>query len=63
MKRILITGGAGFIGLNTVKYALSIGLKVSVLDSFENAVISKHALQNLGVHVFEFNIENSLGLE
>tara|TARA_Y100000287_G_C14224143_1_gene357969 strand:+ start:13 stop:951 length:939 start_codon:yes stop_codon:yes gene_type:complete len=63
MKRILITGGAGFIGSNTVKYALGIGLNVSVLDSFENAVISKHALQKLGVNVLELNIENSQGLE
>lgn len=63
MNRILITGGAGFIGSNTVKYALSIGLNVSVLDSFENAVISKHALQKLGVNVLELNIENSQDLE
>ena len=63
MKRILITGGAGFIGSNTVKYALGIGLNVSVLDSFENAVISKHALQKMGVNVLELNIENSHGLE
>ena len=63
MKRILITGGAGFIGSNTVKYALGIGLNVSVLDSFANAVISKPALQKLGVNVLELNIENSQGLE
>lgn len=63
MKRILITGGAGFIGSNTVKYALSIGLNVSVLDSFDNAVISKHALQKLGVNVLGLNIENSQDLE
>ncbi|MGB1522773.1 MAG: NAD-dependent epimerase/dehydratase family protein [Candidatus Poseidoniaceae archaeon] len=63
MKRILITGGAGFVGSNTVKYALGIGLNVSVLDSFENAVVSKHALQKLGVNVLELNIENSQNLE
>ena len=63
MKHILITGGAGFIGSNTVKYALGIGLNVSVLDSFENSVISKHALQKLGVNVLELNIENSQDLE
>ncbi|MGB1633045.1 MAG: NAD-dependent epimerase/dehydratase family protein [Candidatus Poseidoniaceae archaeon] len=63
MKRILITGGAGFVGSNTVKYALGIGLNVSVLDSFENAVISKHALKKLGVNVLELNIENSQDLE
>ena len=62
MKRILITGGAGFIGSNTVKHALDIGLNVTVLDSFENAVISKHALQKLGVHILELNIENSQAL-
>ena len=63
MKHILVTGGAGFIGSNTVRYALDKGLTVSVLDSFENAVISKLELLELGVHVHELDIQNCLAIE
>ena len=58
MKHILITGGAGFIGSNTVRYALDKGLTVSVLDSFENAVLSKDVLLELGAHVLELDIQD-----
>ena len=63
MKHILVTGGAGFIGSNTVKYALDKGLTVSVLDSFENAVMSKDDMLELGAHVFELDIQDSRALE
>ena len=63
MKHILVTGGAGFIGSNTVIYALGKGLTVSVLDSFENAVISKLELLELGVHVHELDIQNRQAFE
>ena len=33
MKTLLITGGAGFIGTNTVDYFASAGWKVIVLDN------------------------------
>lgn len=33
-KRILITGGAGFIGINAVSYYLKIGYEVLILDNF-----------------------------
>ena len=58
MKRILVTGGAGFIGSNTVRYALDRGLTVSVLDSFEHAVLSKDDLLELGAHVLELDIQD-----
>ena len=63
MKHILVTGGAGFIGSNTVRYALGKGLTVSVLDSFENAVISKLELLELGVRVHELDIQNFQAIE
>ena len=63
MKHILVTGGAGFIGSNTVRYALNKGLAVSVLDSFENAVISKTDLIELGAHVLELDIQDPRVLE
>ena len=63
MKHILITGGAGFIGSNTVQYALKLGLKVTVLDSFENAAVSKDFLENLGVNILEMDIQDRQSLE
>ena len=63
MKHILITGGAGFIGSNTVQYALEKGVMVTVLDSFENAAISKDSLEKLGVYVLEMDIQNRQSLE
>jgi len=63
MKHILVTGGAGFIGSNTVRYALEKGLAVTVMDSFENAVISKHELLDLGVDVHELDIQNRQALK
>ena len=63
MKHILITGGAGFIGSNTVQYALKLGLKVTVLDSFENAAVSKDFLEKLGVNILEIDIQDCQSLE
>ena len=63
MKHILITGGAGFIGSNTVQYALKLGLKVTVLDSFENAAVSRDFLENLGVNILEMDIQDCQSLE
>jgi len=34
MKKILITGGAGFIGINSAEYFLNKGWQVFVLDNF-----------------------------
>ncbi len=38
MKKILITGGAGFIGLNLSKILLEKGFKVYVIDNFKRAI-------------------------
>jgi len=44
MKKILITGGAGFIGINTAEYFLRKGDKVTILDNFSR----KGSRDNLG---------------
>ena len=37
MKKILVTGGADFIGSHTCSVLLEKGYKVFVIDSFENS--------------------------
>ena len=36
MKKILVTGGSGFIGSNLIKKLLSYNYKVNCLDIYEN---------------------------
>ena len=43
MMKVLVTGGAGFIGSHTCLVLLEKGYKVNVIDSFENS--SPKALQ------------------
>jgi len=42
MKKILITGGAGFIGINSAKYFLDKGWAVFVLDNFSRSGSEKN---------------------
>ena len=43
-KKILVIGGAGFIGCNTVKYYLRKGVKVIVLDNFSRRGSKKNIM-------------------
>ena len=63
MTHILITGGAGFIGSNTVQYALNLGFDVTVLDSFENAVFSEEELRNLGAKILNIDVREKEKIE
>ena len=46
MKKILVTGGAGYIGIHTVYSLLEAGYFVIILDSLKNS--SYEAINNLG---------------
>lgn len=42
MKKILVTGGAGFIGTNLIKRLLSEGHVVASLDNYDSGLVSNH---------------------
>ena len=57
--KILITGGAGFIGKHLVKYLLEKGENVSILDNFSNSDKKSTILfEKNGVKIFEGDITN-----
>ena len=47
IKKILITGGAGFIGLNLANKLARIGYEVVIADNFERAVQDKFLKESL----------------
>ena len=67
MARLLITGGAGFIGSHTCVVLLSAGHELVVLDNFDNS--SPQALQRVAelggrpVHVVEGDIRDEIILQ
>ena len=59
MTNVLVTGGAGFVGIPTVRALQLRGFDVSVLDSFGVAPRERIALLNgMGVRVIEADIRN-----
>ena len=59
MKRILITGGAGFIGTNTAEYFLKKGNKVTLLDNLSRrgSDLNLGLLKNSGFKFEFYNID------
>ena len=60
MKKILVTGGAGFIGSHTCVLLLEKGYEVIVFDSFQNSSIS--ALDNVK-QIIKLNSSNKPNLK
>ena len=42
MKKILVTGGAGFVGSNLIKLLLEKGHKVTSLDNYDSGTMKNH---------------------
>jgi len=42
MKKILVTGGAGFIGVNLIKRLIAEGHRVVSLDNYDSGLKSNH---------------------
>ena len=65
MKRILVTGGAGFIGSHLCRRLLELGNKVICLDNFFTGAIQNVAVikDNPNFEVIEGDIENSIDIK
>lgn len=59
MKNVIITGGNGFVGSNTVKYFLDKGVNVLSLDRGENSSFRDENLRYVQCDVF--NVEEMIG--
>jgi len=63
MVKVLITGGAGFIGSNLAKQCRDIGLEVSVLDNLSTGFQENlEALEGLGVEVHIGDVRDRVAL-
>jgi len=58
-KRVLVTGGAGFIGRHLVKRLVLMGCDVTVVDNFERNSISPKKLKDLGVKIWNPDLRYS----
>ncbi len=64
MKKILVTGGAGFIGSEFVRQAIGLGYSIIVLDSISYAGDKKRLLDAAGRIVFhKVSISNALAVD
>jgi UDP-glucose 4-epimerase len=59
MKKVLITGGAGFIGFHLTKKFLKEGYKVDLVDNFKRGVLDfdlKNILKNKNIRLIKSNL-------
>ena len=56
MRKVLVTGGAGFIGTNLVRALINSGKEPRVLDDFSTGLTAN--LRNLEVEVYEGSLED-----
>ena len=61
-KRVLVTGGAGFIGSETVKQLLNQGALVTVFDNFSSGKMHYLPKQNNNLNIIKGDITNELAV-
>ena len=61
-KRVLVTGGAGFIGSETVKQLLNQGALVTVFDNFSSGKMHFLPKQNKNLSIIKGDITNELAV-
>ena len=61
-KRVLVTGGAGFIGSETVKQLLNQGALVTVFDNFSSGKMHYLPKQNKNLSIIKGDITNELAV-
>ena len=52
MKKILIIGGAGFIGINAARYFLKKGSQVTIFDNFSRRGTEIKGAERIDLEVF-----------
>ena len=60
MKKIIVTGGAGFIGANLCKELISLGHQVFSIDNYSTGLFDNHVR---GVYYFNLDIKDDKNLE
>jgi len=60
--KIIVTGGAGFIGYHVVKYLHSRGYKIKVIDNFSRAFFSEKLKKIHGIEIKQIDIRDKFML-
>jgi UDP-glucose 4-epimerase len=58
-KRVLVTGGAGFIGSHIVEKLVSLGAKVTILDNFSTGLLSNIQSVVHAVNIFHADVRSA----
>lgn len=59
MKHVLVTGGAGFIGKNVAKYAIKIGIQVTIIDWATLSSEESIEFIKLGINYIQYDIRDT----
>ena len=61
--KVLITGGCGFLGVNTCEYFQNLGWNVTALDNLTTYEMNKSGYKNPEARVYTYNYLKTLGID